>query len=94
MIVLMYLIPIFAWLAFIYVQHHFGDRPTTLPWWAVMTGIGMFEYGKGVFGQFHELPVLTMSLAAGVLAAGCVLAVQMHRDWEPLEPEELPADVR
>jgi hypothetical protein len=34
MIVLMYLIPVVAWVAFVYVQYHDGDRPTSFHWWA------------------------------------------------------------
>ena len=32
MIILMYMIPVLAWITFIYVQHHSGDRPTSFHW--------------------------------------------------------------
>lgn len=83
MIILMYMIPVVAWAAFIYVQHHKGDRPTSYHWWAVMTGIGMFEYGKGIFGQFHELPVVSMALAAAIVSAGIVLTIHARRAFAP-----------
>jgi hypothetical protein len=83
MMILMYLIPVFAWVAFIFVQHHHGDRPTSYHWWAVMTAIGMFEYGKGIFSQFHELPVLSMALAGAVASAGVILTIHARRVFAP-----------
>ena len=92
MIIFMYMIPVLAWITFIYVQHHEGDRPTSFHWWAVMTALGMFEYGKGVFGQFHDLPVLSMALVTAVLAAGTVLTIHWRRTWATFESESSPAD--
>jgi hypothetical protein len=92
MIVLMYMIPVLAWITFIYVQHHSGDRPTSFHWWAVMTAIGMFEYGKGIFGQFHGLPVVSMALATAVAAAGTVLTIHWRRTWAAFDSENAPAD--
>ena len=92
MMVLMYMVPLAAWLSFIYVQHHEGDRPTTVQWWAAMTAIGTFECAKGFFGLFHELPVVSMALAAGVAAALTVLTVHWRRTWTALEPESEYAD--
>jgi hypothetical protein len=81
MIILMYMIPVVAWIAFVYVQYHDGDRPTSFHWWALMTSLGMFEYGKGIFGQFHELPVISMALATAVASAGVVLTIHARRTW-------------
>jgi len=92
MMVLMYMIPVAAWLSFIYIQHHSGDRPTTLLWWVAMTAIGSFEYGKGVFGLFHDLPVLSMALAAGTFAALTVLTIHWRRTWTALDTESGRAD--
>jgi hypothetical protein len=92
MMVLMYSVPIAAWLSFIYVQHHWGDRPTTVQWWAAMTGIGSFEIAKGFFGLFPDLPVVSMALAAGIAAALAVLIVHWRRTWTALEPESGYAD--
>lgn len=93
MIVLMYMIPVFAWIAFVYVQHHRGDRPTTFQWWAAMTAIGTFECSKGIFGQFHELPVISMALAAAVGAAITVLTIHWRRTFTALDAASGTADV-
>ena len=79
MMQLIYFVPVLAWLAFVSTQYHHGDRPTTVLWYAGMAGIGTFECGKGFFGLAEGMPATTMALAAGLFAAGCVLAVHARQ---------------
>lgn len=85
MILLAYILPVVAWLAFIYVQHQWGDRPTTYVWWALMSGLGVFEYGKCVFSYFAGLPAGSLALLFALGAAGVVLAYHAHSVWTPAE---------
>jgi hypothetical protein len=79
MLLLMYLVPLFAWAFFIYHMHHSGERPTTHWWWAVMVGLGTFELGKGIAMTIGEIPAVPSAFGAGVLAAGAVLVFNTHR---------------
>ena len=81
MMSLFYLVPLVAWLAFVHVQYHKGDRPVNLGWFAIMAGLGTFECAEGFFGLFELLPALPMALGAAVLAAGCVLAAQTRQAY-------------
>ncbi len=76
MMQVMYLIPLTAWLVFVYVQHNAGDRPTTYLWQAVMAGLGTFECSKGLFGLAHGVPATTMAFAAGLVVTGYVLVAR------------------
>ena len=70
--VLLYIVPIIAWLAFVYVQHTYGDRPTTVVWMALMTGIGVFEYGKCVFALVEGVPSIPVALVVAFASAGAI----------------------
>jgi hypothetical protein len=81
MLLLLYLIPLAAWAAFIYHMHHSGGRPTTYVWWAFMSGLGTFELGKGIAADIGHVPAVPAAFSAGMVAAGVVLVVQAHRSW-------------
>jgi hypothetical protein len=88
--VLFYIIPLATWLAFVYVQHHYGDRPTTVYWWALMSAIGTFEYGKCVYAHIEGLPSISLALATSLFVAGAVLVwavIGRSRGEEPLRVE-------
>ena len=86
MILLLYILPIVAWLTFIYVQHHQGDRPTTYVWWAFMSALGVFEYGKCVFYYFDALPANSLAFLFAIIAGGSALTYHAHRVWNaPVE---------
>lgn len=74
-----YIIPLVTWLVFVYVQHHYGDRPTTVHWWALMSALGTFEYGKCVYANFHGLPSISLALATALFAAGAVFIWALRR---------------
>ncbi len=86
MMEIMYLIPLAAWLTFVYVQYHWGDRPTTHVWFSLMAGIGTFECTKGVFALATGMPATEMAFGAGLFAAACV---QVARVRASREREEL-----
>jgi hypothetical protein len=66
-----------AWITFIYVQHNYGDRPTSRLWFAMMMGLGMFEYGKGLFGLVElGLPAMPMALSAAAATTALVYLAQ------------------
>jgi hypothetical protein len=77
--VLYYIVPLVTWLAFVYVQHHYGDRPTTVHWWALMSGFGTFEYGKCVWAHFHGLPSISLALATALFVSGAVLIYAVRK---------------
>ena len=79
MMLVFYLVPIATWLAFAYVQHHYGDRPTTFHWWALMSALGTFEYGKCVYAYFEGLPSVPLALASALLVGGAVLFWEARR---------------
>lgn len=85
MMELMYLIPLGAWLAFVYFQHNTGDRPTTYLWQAVMAGLGTFECTKGLFALAHGVPATTMAFAAGLAMTAGVLVVRARRQTRAAE---------
>jgi len=91
---IMYLIPLAAWLAFVYVQYQSGDRPTTYLWFAIMAGLGTFECTKGIFGLVGGMPATTMAFGAGLFAASCVLVARVRNTLDTPERAELaqPAD--
>ena len=90
--VLFYIVPLVTWLAFVYVQHHYGDRPTTNNWWALMSGLGTFEYGKCVWAHFNGLPSMSLALATALFTAGAVLVYAVHRRHVEAETQDvLPA---
>ena len=70
-----------AWVTFIYCQYHFGDRPTSPQWFAMMLGLDVFEYGKGLFSLIEfGVPALPVSITAAVLTACVALLWQTRRD--------------
>jgi hypothetical protein len=81
MMPLFYLVPLVAWLAFVQVQFHKGDRPVSVGWFALMAGLGTFECAEAFFALFEPLPALSMALGAAVLAGGCVLAAQSRQAY-------------
>jgi hypothetical protein len=81
MLFTIYLIPLAAWAAFIYLMHHSGGRPTTYVWWAFMTGLGTFEVGKGLASQVGIHTSVTAAMCAGLVATGAVLVVHARRTW-------------
>jgi hypothetical protein len=94
MMFLMYMIPLVAWTAFTYHMHHSGGRPTTITWWAFMTGLGTFELSKGIAGVIGNVPTVSAALGAGVLAAGVVLVVHARRTWTAEPSSAIPATGR
>lgn len=81
MMPLFYMVPLIAWLVFVQVQFHKGDRPVNFGWFALMAGLGTFECAKGFFGLFELMPAFPMALGAATLAAGCVLAAQSRKAY-------------
>ncbi|MFT4570485.1 MAG: hypothetical protein ACI8TX_001744 [Hyphomicrobiaceae bacterium] len=76
-----------AWITFIYVQYNYGDRPTSRLWFASMMGLGMFEYGKGLFGLI-ELGLPAFPLAFGAAVSGAVLVYVAQGMSEQANNEE------
>jgi hypothetical protein len=91
MLVLCYALPLVAWIAFVYVQHHYGDRPTTHNWWALMTAIGVFELGKGIYGEIAPEYALTVALVTAFLAGGVVQIAWVRSFWVSEDADDLLA---
>lgn len=90
MLVVSYTIGLVAWVTWIWVQHHYGDRPTTSVWLALMLALGIFEYTKSMLALIHGAPAVLYAASAALLAAGAIAVMQAHRAWEKgsaLEPE-------
>ena len=81
MLVLCYALPLAAWVAFVHIQHHYGDRPTTHNWWAIMTALGVFELGKGVYGEIAPANALIMALVTAFIAGGVVQTMWVRSIW-------------
>jgi hypothetical protein len=81
MLTIIYLFPVAAWLAYTYHMHHSGGRPTTYQWWALMTGVGVFELSKGIAAEITATSSVVYALGTGVLAALAVIVVQSRRTW-------------
>lgn len=92
MIIFAYAIPLAAWVAFIYVQHHHGDRPTTHNWWALMTALGVFELCKGIFGQVAPDYAFTLALATAFVSGGIVQIMWVRTIWTSDKSSEEFAD--
>ncbi len=88
MLFLTYAIPLAAWVAFVYVQHHFGDRPTTHNWWALMTALGVFELGKGMFGLIVPEHAVTMALFTAFVCGGLVQVAWVRSSWPTVEESD------
>ena len=89
MLFLAYAIPLVAWIAFVYVQHHHGDRPTTHNWWALMTALGVFELSKGVFMETVPEHALMMALCTAFVSGGIVQIAWARSVWTAIHlPEE------
>jgi len=93
MMVLAYAIPLVAWIAFVYAQHHFGDRPTTHNWWALMTAIGVFELCKGIFGEIAPAYALTAALVTAFFAGGIVQVIWVRSVWTPSDEADFADDL-
>lgn len=68
-----YLIPLAAWLTFIYAQRHHGDRPTTHTWWALLSGLGTVECTKGLASLWMPADAaLVVSVCCGLFVAAAI----------------------
>lgn len=93
MMVLAYAIPLLAWIAFVYVQHHSGDRPTTHNWWALMTALGVFELSKGIFGEIAPGYALTAAMMTAFFAGGIVQILWVRSVWTTSESRDYAEDL-
>jgi len=81
-------IGLLTWVAFIYVMYHYGDRPVSVAWYAVMVSLGVLEYGKAVLGLV-ELGVNPLPVAMiGAACAGGFIYYRQSRA-EASRPEGL-----
>jgi uncharacterized membrane protein len=76
--ILLYLLVLGVWLAWIFAQYQFGDRPTNYGWFVIMLGLGSFEYGKGISAMFIDQ--FTPALA-GTLAVLTICLVVTYQLW-------------
>ncbi len=98
MLLFLYMVPLAAWIAFIYHMHHFGGRPTTTIWWAFMTALGTFELAKGIAALVAHGDSVMVALGAAVAMGGVVLVIAARRAWvsegrdlEPAMEDAMPA---
>ena len=89
MMFLAYAMPLASWIVFIYVQHHYGDRPTTHNWWALMTALGTFEYCKAIYALFVPEMAVILAIATAFIAGGLVQVAYERADWKAETEEEL-----
>ena len=92
MLLATYLMALGVWVAWIYVQHNYGDRPTNYVWFAAMTSLGVVEYSKSINALVDEQSALVTALGLGFAVATFILAQHARRVWRENAEAEATAD--
>ena len=82
MLLATYTLALGVWITWIYTHYKYGDRPTTYVWFALMLGLGVFEYSKAAFSLAADLPTLPLAFGVALMTTGGVFVARQRSEWK------------